>query len=524
MLFNPLDYTTVFLSYDEPNCEENYQHLLSLNPQALRVHGVKGSDTAHKIVAKLSKTDNVIIVDGDNKVKSYFFTNTIELKDDYPLSDFVLSFSGYNTLNGLQYGNGGIKVWPVKMLLDMQTHENSTESNTKIDFDFNKYLQLNQASSDVVITKSKLQAFRSGFREGVKLCLNDGELKYTVDNLDWRNYDRLWNWMHVGSDIENGLYAIYGARYGVYQLLLGMNHEHIQDFDYIEELYEGISHYIHEDVSKECNRLGNLIRVKTNDQRIKDVLTIEQSKLYRDNYVPLKRSPETFLKEEAATEYDIVFISYNEVQAEENFTKLSQKKPKSKRIHGVKGIHQAHIEAAKLCTTDYFWVVDGDADIVDTFNFDYVVPFYDYEKVRVWRSKNPVNGLVYGYGGVKLLPRTSTLRMRTDRPDMTTSICQHYEPIMELSNYTRFDTDPFNTWRSAFRECSKLASNTIDNSKATRDRLIIWCNMAEGLYKDYALDGAKQGRLYGLANSDNLDNLRKINDFDWMRERFNERF
>lgn len=524
MLFNPLDYTTVFLSYDEPNAEENYRHLLTLNPQALRVHGVKGSDTAHKEVAKLSKTDSVIIVDADNFVKSYFFTNTIELKDDIDINNCVLSFSGYNTLNGLQYGNGGIKVWPVKMIESMQTHENATDNSTKVDFDFTKYLQLNQAGSDVNITSSRLQAFRAGFREGIKLCLNDGEVKYTLDNLDWRNYDRLWNWMHVGSDINNGIYAIYGARFGAYQLLLGMDHEQIQDFDYIDMLYQGIDIGVHENIIQECNRIGELIRAKINDDRIKDVLTPEQSKTYRENYVPLKRSPETFLKEESTTTYDIVFISYNEIQADENFIKLSQKYPNSKRIHGVKGIHNAHIEAAKVCTTDYFWVVDADADIVDTFKFDYVVPFYDYEKVRVWRSKNSVNGLVYGYGGVKLLPRTSTLRMRTDKPDMTTSICKHYEPIMELSNYTRFDTDPFNTWRSAFRECCKLASNTIDNSKATRDRLIIWCNMAEGQYKEYALDGAKQGRLYGLTNSNNLDNLRNINNFDWMRERFNERF
>ena len=91
MLFNPLDYTTVFLSYDEPNAEENYRHLLTLNPQALRVHGVKGSDTAHKEVAKLSKTDSVIIVDADNFVKSYFFTNTIELKDDIDINNCVLN-------------------------------------------------------------------------------------------------------------------------------------------------------------------------------------------------------------------------------------------------------------------------------------------------------------------------------------------------------------------------------------------------------------------------------------------------
>ena len=80
MLFNPKYYTTVFLSYDEPNCEENYQHLLVLNPNALRVHGVEGSDAAHKACAELATTDRVVIVDGDNWVRDNFYTTDINIE------------------------------------------------------------------------------------------------------------------------------------------------------------------------------------------------------------------------------------------------------------------------------------------------------------------------------------------------------------------------------------------------------------------------------------------------------------
>ena len=45
--------------------------------------------------------------------------------------------------------------------------------------------------------------------------------------------------------------------------------------------------------------------------------------------------------------YDICFISYNEPDAEERYEKLSKRFPRIKRVHGVKGIHQAHITAAK---------------------------------------------------------------------------------------------------------------------------------------------------------------------------------
>ena len=77
----------------------------------------------------------------------------------------------------------------------------------------------------------------------------------------------------------------------------------------------------------------------------------------------------------------------------------------TKRVHGVKGIHQAHIEAAKKCFTKMFWIVDADAIIMDDFNFDYVVPRSSVRSRTCMESKNPINGLEYGYGGVKLFPR-----------------------------------------------------------------------------------------------------------------------
>ena len=49
-----------------------------------------------------------------------------------------------------------------------------------------------------------------------------------------------------------------------------------------------------------------------------------------------------------------------------------------------------------------FWIIDGDAELKDDFNFDYVTTQTD--TVHVWRSENPVNDLVYGYGGIKLFP------------------------------------------------------------------------------------------------------------------------
>lgn len=277
MLFNPIEHTTVFLSYDEPNCEENYQHLLTLNPNSLRVHGVKGSDKAHKECAKLSQTNNIIIVDGDNFVKPDFYT-TIELPDTISLSNSILSYSGNNSINGTQYGNGGIKVWPTNVISNMKTHE-ASEGKHQVDFDYHSYIELNTVGSDVHIHITPLQAFRAGFREGVKLCLED-DLPASWDRMDKYNFDRLWMWMHVGMDMNNGLYAIYGARLGAY-LTLYENFDYLQirDFDYLNNLFNSI------DLS-DMDNLGN----KLAHPLITNVLTIEDSKRIRDNYINPNRS------------------------------------------------------------------------------------------------------------------------------------------------------------------------------------------------------------------------------------------
>ena len=218
--------------------------------------------------------------------------------------------------------------------------------------------------------------------------------------------------------------------------------------------------------------------------------------------------------------YDIVFISYNESNADENFKRVKSLYPTAKRVHGVKGIHQAHIKAAEQAETENFWVVDGDAIVADDFKFDYEIPIWERDTVHVWRSQNPINNLVYGYGGVKLLPRQLTLSMDVTRPDMTTSISDKFKPVQVISNITAFNTDEFSTWKSAFRECAKLASKAIDRQvdAETEERLNVWCTEgADKPYGEFAIKGALAGRKFSLENPENLF---KINDFDWLHEQF----
>lgn len=221
--------------------------------------------------------------------------------------------------------------------------------------------------------------------------------------------------------------------------------------------------------------------------------------------------------------YDIFFLSYDEQNADQNYELLKSKFFNAKRVHGVTGILNAHKECAKKSLTKFFFVVDGDNIILDDFNFDVHQEFND-ENVLVWRSVNSVNKLVYGYGGVKLLPKKLILNVPELIVDMTTSLSKNFKIVDTVASITKFDTSPFNTWRGAFRECVKLSSKIIDRQKddQTQERLAVWCSeMGDSEFGKYSVAGANAGKEYGSANKNNIDNLKLINDFDWLKQYFN---
>lgn len=235
---------------------------------------------------------------------------------------------------------------------------------------------------------------------------------------------------------------------------------------------------------------------------------------------PIKADPAT-----SDALYDVVFLSYNEEFADDNYEKLLKRVPNAKRVHGVKGIFNAHKQAAELADTRMFYVVDADAILLDEFEFQYYPSVWDEDIIHTWQSKNPINDLVYGYGGLKLFP-TKLLRDATDwNIDFTTSVGKKFKPMPIVANYTAFNTDPFNTWKSAFRECTKLASSVIENTKQdeTSERLEIWCSRgSDRKFGEYALAGANAGREFGSKYTNNTEELNKINDYEWLEEKFKE--
>jgi len=232
----------IYLSYDEPNAEKNYADLCSKIPWAKRVHGVKGSDAAHKACAALSETEYFVTVDGDNVVDPEFINVEIDLDELGLDENYVFSWCGKVNVNSLMYGNGGLKLWTRKFVNNMRTHENSDPSDTKglVEFCFDdRYYQFNENYSTSVINASAFQAFRAGFREGVKMSLDQGAKVSNIKDIWWQNYQRLLIWCNVGSDVENGDWAIYGAREGCYLTnCTDWDYANVRDFEYLTRQWE----------------------------------------------------------------------------------------------------------------------------------------------------------------------------------------------------------------------------------------------------------------------------------------------
>ena len=242
----------VFLSYDEPNADKHYADLCNKLPWAKRVHGVKGSDAAHKRAAEISETEWIITVDADNIVDPKFFN--LEIDTSNPKIQ-VYSWLGRNKLNGLLYGNGGLKIWKRDFILNMKTHEASDSDRAQVDFCWEDgYRQFKDCYSDTVITGSPFQAWRAGFREGVKMTLLDG-VKIPSSEIServwWHNLHRLRMWSTVGAHEENGLYAILGARMGTWMTnCTDWNYVDVRDFEILREIYETkVNHtFVEEDI------------------------------------------------------------------------------------------------------------------------------------------------------------------------------------------------------------------------------------------------------------------------------------
>ena len=247
-----------------------------------------------------------------------------------------------------------------------------------------------------------------------------------------------------------------------------------------------------------------------------------QTQLY--DYAWIDKTHKSFYPSQSQ---DIVFISYDEPQADENWEKLKSRFPRATRVHGVAGMENALIAAADASTTPWYFAVFAKTDLAKEFTFDFVPDYLQQAKHYVFDCENTVNGLRYGHMGIVMYNCAMVQQGRDyDKElglDYTLSFPHEVVPL--LSCYGRFDSSPYHTWRTAFREASKLAYfNTVEPSIDGQYRLKVWTKHATGPYAEWCLRGAADGVEFFQESQTNLAYLKQGFRWEWLRQRFVDRW
>ena len=255
------DLDFVYISYAEPNKEENWADLLSKVPWAKRVDGVKGFDSAHKAAAEKAETDFFISVDGDNIIDESFLLQTIDWSKTNPKA--VHRWRARNNVNDLVYGNGGLVGWDKETCLQMKTHENAKQKEAEIDFCWTvPHENLHNCYSNTIINATPQQAWIAGYREGVKMSLDQGKHippQNFTRTIQGSNLRILTTWMTVGADVEYGKYAMLGARMGCYSTTVDSNEFiQIRELDKMADLFANA--LVENKVDEDLEVYGNSIR------------------------------------------------------------------------------------------------------------------------------------------------------------------------------------------------------------------------------------------------------------------------
>ena len=278
------DLDVVFLTFDEPKKEEYWAIIRNMVPWTQRVDGVRGSDAAHKAAAAASATERFILIDGDNMPDAKFFNQTLE----FPTEDYesaVFRWRARNAVNGLMYGNGGLSSWTKTFVNSMRTHEATDgRTETQVEFCFDPlYWAMHDCYSTTYPNGSAFHAWRAGFREGVKMCLNRGAkptLEEFKDRVHQRNLDHLTIWHNIGADVDHGYWSMAGARQGTYMTMLtNWDHTQVQNFDALAELWTTVE-------SSDPRLLAGRV-AEDLDQQLDlpmAMLEAEQSKFFKHHY------------------------------------------------------------------------------------------------------------------------------------------------------------------------------------------------------------------------------------------------
>ena len=168
---------------------------------------------------------------------------------------------------------------------NMNTHENTDgRTETQVEFCFDPlYWAMHDCYSTTYPNGSAFHAWRAGFREGVKMCLNRGArptLAEFKDQVHQRNLDHLTIWHNIGADVEYGYWAMAGARQGTYMTMLtNWDYLQVQNFDALAELWTTVEL---EQPEILANRIADDLHTQLDLPM--HMLTVEASEFFKRHY------------------------------------------------------------------------------------------------------------------------------------------------------------------------------------------------------------------------------------------------
>ena len=219
---------------------------------------------------------------------------------------------------------------------------------------------------------------------------------------------------------------------------------------------------------------------------------------------------------------DVIFISNGESMAEEHWQHLLTICSDAKRSDGVLGREQAYKVAAELSGTPWFFAVFAKTYVLPEFKFTFRPDYFQEPKHYIFHSRNPLNGLEYGAMNINLYNRQ--LVLDTD-PGLDFTLSKAHDVIPICASISRFNTDPWITWRSAFRETMKLQLEVDQGAGIEiQHRLKTWLTVAEGENAEYCLQGARDGVEYYKSVDGNYQALELSFDWAWCQEYYYNKY
>jgi hypothetical protein len=182
----------------------------------------------------------------------------------------------------------------------------------------------------------------------------------------------------------------------------------------------------------------------------RDAKAAIKTQIYDWPYIQYRNDPNIAQKPQ-----DVVFISYDEENAEQNWLRLKAACPRAKRIHGVQGLVPALKAAAAASDTPYFYAVFGKTEIAGDFLFDDQPDYLRRPANYIFLAYNPILDHAYGHGAVVMHDQHWLLALESWDLDVTMSHDTVTVPILSCVNRA---SDAWSAWRTAFREAHKLKS------------------------------------------------------------------